>query len=48
MDRKTELETIIRRAQRNLDRTNNFAMRKIDESIIARAREELKELESGV
>ena len=47
MDRKAELEKIIIRAQRNLERTKNFAMRKIEEGIIRKAREELKELEGA-
>jgi hypothetical protein len=47
MDRIAELHKIITRAQKNLDRTRNFAMQQIESSIIRRAREELKELEEG-
>ena len=46
MDRIAELHRIIARAQKGLARTNNFAMRKIEESIIRKAREELRELEA--
>lgn len=50
MDREAriaELKKIIARAKKSLKRSTNYSMNKIDEAIVRRCSEELRELEEG-